>query len=60
MRSAIGNVTSTIPAAQASEYSTWVAVGPPTVSAAIGPAEFAAAYQRGRALTRADALALAP
>jgi predicted ATPase len=31
-----------------------------TVSAAIGPDEFAAAYQRGRALTRADALALAP
>jgi predicted ATPase/DNA-binding SARP family transcriptional activator len=31
-----------------------------TVRAAIGPDEFAAAYQRGRALTRADALALAP
>jgi tetratricopeptide (TPR) repeat protein len=31
-----------------------------TVNAAIGPDEFAAAYQRGRALTRADALALAP
>jgi predicted ATPase len=30
-----------------------------TVNAAIGPDEFAAAYQRGRALTRADALALA-
>ena len=30
-----------------------------TVNAAIGPAEFAAAYQRGRALTRADALVLA-
>ena len=30
------------------------------VSAAIGPDEFAAAYERGRALTRADALALAP
>jgi hypothetical protein len=30
-----------------------------TVTAAIGPDEFAAAYQRGRALTRADGLALA-
>jgi predicted ATPase/DNA-binding SARP family transcriptional activator len=29
-----------------------------TVTAAIGPDEFAAAYQRGRALTRADALVL--